>query len=75
MWSVILWWSISWTGISFLRSSGLISFCAIRLHRAHSTEDKTPRQMIKVTVNEQKHPKNFTVLQTAKREKRKRIKK
>ena len=31
--------------------------------------------MIKVTVNEQKHPKNFTVLQTEEREKRKRIKK
>ena len=42
---------------------------APRFHRPHSTEDKTPRLMVKATLNSQYQPKKLTHLQRVKREK------
>ena len=47
---------------------------ASRFHSPHSTEDKTPRLMVKATLNSQDQPKKLTHLQRVKREKE-RIKK
>ena len=39
---------------------------APRLHRSHNTENKTPRVMVKATLNSPEHPKKLTYLQKRK---------
>ena len=47
----------------------------LRLHRHHSTEDKTSRLMMKTTLKCQEHPKKLTHLQKEERKKRMKKKK
>ena len=48
----------SWTWISHLRVWACPLAVIPRLHRTLSTEDKTPRLMVKTTLSSQEHPRN-----------------
>ena len=52
--------SKSWACVSHLRGSGLIPTKAPRPHKPHSTEDKTSRLLVKVTLNSPEHSEKLT---------------
>jgi len=49
-----------WTWVSHLRHLGPTLYIAPRPHKPHSTEDKTSRLLVKVTLNSPEHSEKLT---------------